>query len=303
MKSGRVLLALSILTRLGVILLLCGLALLPAYNNYKLAYNNSRLVELDSGKTARKSYELADTFFSKFGEPAEVARTNGGMTWSIRILGVPFTDPVAALSILSRGKVPALGFLLGLIVPMSLAFLFGRVFCAYICPASLLFFSIGRLRMFLSKWFLLPDITLDRGVAWGILAGGLVTAELLGHGIWILILPYFAIGQTLFHAIAMGTVSMTLIAILVFSTLDLLLGRNFTCRNLCPTGRLLGAAGQKSYFAVQRDAPKCLATCNICTETCPMNTNPKQDDVRDCTACGECLVACPAKCLSIRPRQ
>ncbi|NOY00086.1 MAG: 4Fe-4S binding protein, partial [Verrucomicrobia bacterium] len=169
MKSGRILLAISIISRTGVVVILCTLALLTHYHNLKTAYNHPRLVELSSGKTARFFYEQTDNFLSLFGEPEKAARTSGGMTWSIRLAGVPFTDPIAALSVLVKNRHWELGFALGLIIPLTLAFVFGRVFCSYICPASLLFFAISRIRKLLSPIFYFPDIKMNRGFSWGIL--------------------------------------------------------------------------------------------------------------------------------------
>lgn len=301
-RSGKTLLIISILTRFSVVFLLCFLALSTEYLNLKMAYNHPRLVELSSGKAMRTFYEAADRFYGLFGDPMRIAQKNGGMTWSIRIMGVPFTDPMAALSVLARNHSLPIGFALGLLAPLTLALLFGRVFCAYICPASLLFFSIARLRRALSRWLYFPEFSMNRGFAWGIMLGGLAAAVFLGHGIWTLLLPYFALGQTLFHGIAMGTLSVALGSLIVFACLDLFLGRHFTCRHVCPTGRLLGFIGRRSPVTIRREAPKCVSACNSCAEVCPMHISPKLDQTVDCSLCGECLVICPTQCLSIGKR-
>tara|TARA_B100000959_G_scaffold285576_2_gene360777 strand:- start:17963 stop:18919 length:957 start_codon:yes stop_codon:yes gene_type:complete len=303
MRSGRTLLVVSIITRAGVVLLLCFLALLTNYHNLKQAYNNPRLVELSEGRPMRVFYEKTDALFSAFGDPAEEAQKNGGMTWSIRIGGIPFTDPVAALSVLVKSHRWELGFGLGLIIPLSLALLFGRVFCAYVCPASLLFFTISRIRRLVAKFFWLPECSLHRGFCWGILAGGLITALWIGHGVWTLALPYFALGQTLFHGIAYGGISFSLGSLVVFGLLDLMMGRQFTCRYVCPTGRLLGAIGSRSVFALRHQAGDCVDTCTSCIDVCPMKVQPKFDETRDCSMCGECLTICPTRCLSIGLRK
>jgi len=299
MRAGRSLLVLSIFTRTGVIALLCLLAMLTNYHNLKRAYNLPRLVELSEGKNMRIFYEKTDEFFSRFGDPAEEAQKSGGMTWSIRLGGIPVTDPVAAISVLGKSLRWEMGFALGLIIPLTLALLFGRVFCSYICPASLLFFSISRVRSLIAKFFWLPEFSLNRGFCWGILAGGVVTAIWIGHGVWTLLLPYFAIGQTLFHGIAYGAISFSLGSIVVFGLLDLIMGKQFTCRYVCPTGRLLGAVGTKSLFALKRDESACLDACTSCIDVCPMKVRPKMDESLDCSMCGECLTICPTKCLSI----
>ncbi len=297
--SGMVLLLTSVVTRVGVLLLLCGIAWNTIYINFKVAHNNARLVELSAGSTTRFFYERAEAFFGLFGDPLLIAQSSGGMTWSIRLMGVPFTDPIAALTVLSRGHGLELGFALGLLVPLLLALLFGRVFCSYICPASLLFFTIGRLRRACRRFLLLPEITLNRGVAWGLLLGGLGATWLFGQGLWALLLPYLAVGHTLFQGLAFGVLSAGIGAILVFALLDMVFGSQFTCRNLCPTGRLLGAIGSRPLVRLHRHAPACPSRCNSCATICPMGVNPRADETRDCSLCGECLVVCPVNCLHV----
>jgi ferredoxin-type protein NapH len=304
--SGKKLLIFSVFTRTCVLMLLCLFALWTEYINLKTAYNNARLVELSAGsdsprygKVLRAFYENSEAFFSLFGDPVEVMQSNGGMTWFTRIMGVPFTDPVAGLSFFSQNFYLPAGFALGMLIPLLLALIFGRVFCAYICPASLLFFTIARLRKFLGKWLLLPDIQLNRGVAWGVLLGGLIMAAISSYGVWILLLPYFAIGQTIFHGLAFGVLSMTYIVILIFAFIDLCVGQQFTCRYLCPTGRLLGTVGQRALISIRRDESRCVKSCNACTAICPMKADPKIDQQLDCSLCGECISVCPSQCLYV----
>ena len=71
MRTGWIMLIVSILTRMGVVILLCLLALMTEYLNLKQAYNNPRLVELSHGPKARAAYEAADKFLGRFGDPLE----------------------------------------------------------------------------------------------------------------------------------------------------------------------------------------------------------------------------------------
>lgn len=171
------------------------------------------------------------------------------------------------------------------------------MFCSYICPASLLFFTISRIRRFLRTWFYFPQYHLSQGFSWGILGGGLFAAWQYGHGVWTLILPYFAMGQTIFHGIAFGTVGVSVFSLFFFSFVDLAFGYQFTCRYLCPTGRLLGFIGSHSLVSVRRDSTQCLEKCNVCAEVCPSGVSPKLDQTVNCNLCGECMMICPAQCL------
>ena len=296
---GRVLPIASVASRFAVLLLLFFLALMTDYVNLKQGYNNARLVELSEGKNIRRFYQGTDAVFSRIGEPLQVAQSNGGMTWSIRILGVPFTDPVAAASVLASHGRWTRDLAIGLLIPLSIMLVFGRVFCAYVCPASLLFFTIGRVRRYLKRWLLLPEFQPNRALAWGILAGGLTTAMIVGHGIWTLLLPYLAIGQVIFSGVAFGTLSVCAAAIATFATIDLVMGQQFTCRHLCPTGRLIGVVGARPLVSVRRDAEACISACTSCADVCPLQVSPKLDQTRDCSLCGECIAICPAKCLSV----
>jgi len=292
-----------VVTRASVLLLLVTFALWSEYSNLKLGYDRPRLVELAKGPVTRVFYEASDTVLGWFGDPAKVVRTNGGMTWSIRVMGVPFTDPVAALSLLTRYHRWTRGFALGLVVPLGLALVFGRVFCSYICPASLMFFGINRVRRLLGRIFYFPDLPSPRPLAWGVLVGGLVAAALYGHGVWTFLLPYFAIGQTIFNSVAFGVLSAAAVSILVFALVDLCLGSSYTCRTICPTGRLLGAIGRRAVVSVRRDASACLESCNSCEVVCHLKVSPKKDETVDCSLCGECLVVCPTRCLSVGRRR
>ena len=289
----------SIFTRFALLALLCCMALWTEYLNLKVGYGHARLVELSSGWGMRLFYQMSDGFFSLFGEPVAVAQSNAGMTWSIRLLGIPFTDPIALLSTVVAGGTPTLGFALGALVPLGVAVCCGRLFCSYVCPASLVFFAIGRLRRLLSGFFYFPELEMNRGLAWGVLAGGLGLAIFWGHGAWMLILPYFAMGQTIFHGIAFGALSVAGGSLVLFALLDLCLGHQFTCRNLCPTGRLLGSIGSRPLISIRRDADRCVDGCSTCAQVCTFRVDPRKDEVRDCSLCGECAVICPSACLSI----
>ena len=282
-STGKALLVLSVLTRFSVVLLIACLAMWTEYLNLKVGYNSARLVELSSGRAMRLFYEFSETLFGLFGDPVQVAQQNAGMTWSIRIFGVPFTDPIALMSMLVTERSAAVGFALGAVIPLGLAVALGRVFCSYVCPASLLFFTIGRVRQALGGLLYFPDVKLGRGVAWGVLIGGLGLAAIYGHGVWTLVLPYFAMGQTIFHGIALGSLSVSVASLLLFCILDLFVGFQFTCRNLCPTGRLLGAIGSRPLVSVRREAARCLDHCTVCADVCPFQVDPKVDQTQDCS--------------------
>jgi len=140
-------------------------------------------------------------------------------------------------------------------------------------------------------------------MAWGVMLGTLVLVLFYGHGVWSFVLPYFALGQTIFHSLIFSSLSVTVFALIFFVLLDLTLGNQFTCRYFCPTGRLLGVLGSKSIITVKRERERCIDSCQACNDVCPMDVKPKLDLTKDCSLCGECLVACPSQCLEIGKRK
>lgn len=293
------LMLLSVITRLSVLLLIALLASWSIYLNYKVGYNNARLVGLADGELAKAFYIMSDDFFSWFGDPVKAMQSNGGMTWSIRIAGLQVTDPIAATSVFVDNGYLSWGFFIGALIPLSFALLFGRVFCSYICPASLLFFTIGRIRRMLARLLYFPEFKIPQSFAWGVFCGGIILAVATTHGVWALILPYFGIGQTIFHAIAFGTMHVAVVSVLFFVIVDFVFGHQFTCRFLCPTGRLLGFLGSKPLISIRRDAAACISDCHTCSQVCTFDVDPKQDQTKDCSLCGECISVCPAACLSV----
>ena len=303
LSKGYRLLYLSLASRFTVLLILLLISLLSGFLNNKIGFNNARLVGLSSGPIAQFFYTITDFIFSFSDDTLELLQTNGGMTWYLRLFGIPFTDPIAAISLLLKSHSLPIGFGIGLILPLLVATLAGRLFCSYICPASLYFFSMARIRRILERYLLLPHLQLQRTVAWGVLAGGLIATWIFGHGIWALLLPYLAMGQTIFGAIAAGTISSMLISLLIYGGIDIVAGPNFSCRYLCPTGRLLGTIGSYAPITIRRDSSRCLERCTICNDVCPMGIEPRSDQTRDCSLCGECLILCPTGCLDIGYRK
>ena len=194
---------------------------------------------------------------------------------------------------------PAAMFLL--ISFLSIAFLFRKAFCSWLCPVGTLSEYLWRAgqqifpRNFqLPKWLDLPLRSLKY--------------LLLGFFVWAIAnmsagaieefmrSPYGAIADVRmlnFFRFLGGTAAIVLGVLVIASVLV----QNFWCRYLCPYGALLGLTSFLSPLRIRRSEPACI-DCAKCAKACPSNL-PVEKLVTiksaECTGCLECVAVCPAK--------
>ena len=256
-------------------------------------------------------------------------------TWTSRLGGYPVSrllelDPLVAVSTaLSTGYVYR--YLGWAIVIILLTFLFGRVFCNWICPYGTLHQFIG--------WLFNTNNAVKRieqnryrdlqYLKYGILIVFLIMASLGALQIGLLdpiVLMYR--GFTVFFApasdmlldtvssrtgfdakwldslkFAPGVTSRIFVGsfwaglfFLLFALLNLWIPR-FFCRFLCPLGAFLGVLSRYSLFRINRIVDKC-TDCNLCLTRCEGASDPQgQLRVSECFSCMNCLDDCPEDAL------
>jgi polyferredoxin len=259
-------------------------------------------------------------------------------TWTSRLEGYPVSrllemDPLVAISTaLSTGYIYRyLGWALGIIV---LTFLFGRVFCNWICPFGTLhqfvnylfniqpnskrieqnryhpaqYFKYAILVVFLIMaalgalqiGLLDPIVMMYRGFAtfvspaWNMLIGAIT--PLFGRaGIDTSWSDTLKFSPGGANRIFVGSFWVGL-WFLLFVALNLWKPR-FFCRFVCPLGAFLGVLSRYSLFRINRDVTKC-TDCNLCLTHCEGAADP-QSMVRksECFSCMNCIDDCPEDAL------
>ncbi len=192
---------------------------------------------------------------------------------------------------------PAAMFLL--LAFLSIAFLFRRAFCSWLCPVGTISEYLWRLGRRIGN-FRLPswlDIPL-RGLKY----------LLLGFFLWAVAgmspeaiasfmhTPYGLIADVkmLNFFRFMGTVGFVVLGVLVIASLFV---QNFWCRYLCPYGALLGLVSLASPLRIRRNRDACI-DCAKCAKACPAWLPvDRLNRVRsaECTGCLECVAVCPAE--------
>ncbi len=259
-------------------------------------------------------------------------------TWTSRIGGYPVSallelNPLVLISTaLATGYVyKALG--LGLIV-LVLTFLFGRVFCNWICPYGTLhqfvswLFDVHRTSERIRRNRYHPTQYLKYAIliallimaSLGVLQIGLLDPIVLMYrGLSTFVAPISdaVVDRGVGAAEAVGTgaefldglkfapgtasrifVGSFWIGLIFLILLALNLYRpRFFCRFLCPLGALLGALAGYSLFRINRIVAKC-TDCDLCLMRCEGACDPQARlRAAECFSCMNCIDDCPEDAL------
>lgn len=167
-------------------------------------------------------------------------------------------------------------------VIITASFLFGRLFCGWVCPQNL-FNELGR------QW----DQRFGRT---GAIALSFVVSLFGGFVVW----SYFSDGVDLLRRYVAGEMpagpSLFIVAFAIFFTAAMAWWRTAICRVACPYGHLQSIITNRETMhlkvinlAQNRDI---CATCGLCAEICHMEVDPRTQEQKHCVTCGDCLDAC-----------
>ncbi len=232
---------------------------------------------------------------------------SGSSPSAARPAGVEGWLPIAGLMNfkywLSTGRVPAThpaAFFLFLTF-ISIAFLFRKAFCSWLCPVGTLSEYLWRAgRQIVRRNFQLPlwfDVPL-RGLkylligffVWAVANMSPTAIEQFMHA------PYGVIADVrmLNFFRYLGQTAAIFLGVLVIASV---LIQNFWCRYLCPYGALLGIVSFFSPVRIRRTEEACI-DCAKCAKACP-SALPVDKLITiksaECTGCLECVAVCPAE--------
>ena len=271
-----------------------------------------RRLEKDHSQIYRRSFQGAFLLLNlwlgmKFYFWVRSMETGAVTANSHRPPGVEGWLPIAGLMNLKywllSGQVPkvhpAAMFLL--LTFLSMAFLFRKSFCSWLCPVGTLSEYLWRAgQKLLKRNFPLPrwlDLPL-RGLKY----------LLLGFFVWAISTmsvegirdfmqsPYGLIADVKMLNFFRHIGETGLIVLGVFAVASVFVP-NFWCRFLCPYGALLGLTSWMSPAKIRRNAETCI-DCAKCAKACPSSLPvDKLGSIKsvECTGCLECVAVCPAE--------
>ena len=286
--------------QLGALAFIVYTAFGSVWRNHKLAHNSERLVALIHGELWGFLYGTNEDALELFGESYQSSTLFLGFPWASRFLGVDLADPLLALGQLIRTGELHPSLLLGLIVPLGLAFVAGKFFCSHLCPMRTLFELGQSVRAGLCRLRVsLPSLRSEARFGGFVLLGGCLAVALSSTAIWLFILPYVSVGAGIFLLVTTGTATAFFAVVAFWFVVDVTVAPGFFCYNLCPTGFLLEQTGRFSVFRlIKRGEEPCPTGCSLCIRTCPYGLSARdRTHAPACDGCGRCAVVCPSQRL------
>lgn len=236
--------------------------------------------------------------------------------------------PLGYLESLVAGKTFVPRAFISFVVILVLIVVFGRVFCAWICPMPTLQRLIPGVRGRKRK----ADAQVAQGVSaceatadkpagkvrrvrfdsrFGVLLGALASAAIFGFPVFCLICPVgltFATVLLVMRLFAFGDVTWAVVVVPLVLLIEVVFLHKW-CGKFCPLGALISlVSGANRTLRPHVDDAACLFTskgvrCFACSKACPEHLDVRRPQLSEealgnCTKCRECADACPAKAIS-----
>lgn len=216
----------------------------------------------------------------------------GGL-WSFRIYQLSLSDPLAFVTSSVTSLSLDSKLFLSILIPLLLILIFGRSFCAWVCPYSM-FAEAGNGIVRLLKKFGIEYFRFDlpSHSALMFLILSLIGGFILSIPLTILIYPPRIITEAIYHIVITGTISSGLIFLLFLWIGELIFSPHLFCRRICPGGALMALLGKYHILRLKKDLSKC-DMCGVCDPACPYFLIPSLGKYPgECDNCGLCLSAC-----------
>lgn len=282
---------------LSLMLVFSMLVLLPflhLYQTYQAAHAYDLLAPAE-----KTIYDTMETLSSPFvNDPEKDLNLLKGTTWSATFFGIKLSDPLAVVGQISAGKTLYWPFIVTALIPVLATVVFGRFFCGWICPATLVYELNDNFVTWLRKAGLpVSRRKFDTRLKYLVLAIGIILSVITGTIAFAAMYPPAIIGREIYYAIALDGFGAGMVFFLLTLLFDLMVTRRGFCRYVCPGGALYSLLGRFRVLRIRRKVETC-NDCAKCNVVCQFGLDPMRDDFgQECNNCSACIAVCPTDAL------
>jgi ferredoxin-type protein NapH len=276
----------------SVIGLAAAIAVLSLYAHYRAA----RVIDdeqLMAGLQCESLTKGIHPYIERLDDPQALLDGNKGTLWSMQLMGINFTDPLAAVEMLAASKTAYGPLWLSVLIPVVLTLLLGKVFCSWLCPGYVLFEVAGKLRKLLRIAEIQPgNVTFSHANKYVFLVVGLAITAVVSTPLFALIYPPAVISRAM-HAWIFGTGLVGMLLLLGgIVAVEVLVSPRWWCRTVCPGGALYGLLGWARPLRIKLRRESCTG-CKDCIPVCEAGINPITESASiECDNCGVCIRHC-----------
>ncbi len=225
-----------------------------------------------------------------------------GWFQSIGIGNLWVVSPLEGLESILTAKFFYMPSLVGMVVPVTLAFLMGRVFCSWMCPIEFLSLLTDKILGLIPKWgkdlkYRKDLIRFAKYTLWFALVIELMVTMIIGYPMFVWWSPPGLVGRETMFYVFYKHITIEAVIVVIVLLMNLITRRMF-CRYFCPLGALLALLGRRRQLVIEYDALKCVG-CKMCDKRCPMGIKPSVGESQTvyCWNCAECVDACSTSAL------
>ena len=220
-----------------------------------------------------------------------------GTFYSISFWALDIVDPALLLQSILLTKSFYLTLIIAAIIPILLAALFGKVFCSWGCPYNFLSELVELFRKKVKKIDFVKNVNPKARNYWIVYGSIFLVVIITGVPIITFISMPGLITSQVADSIMFKTIGIEIFLVLVILIIEVLFAPRFWCKYACPVGATLALFHTKRSLRISYNSKQCancaVAKDRICNITCPLNLNPRGDNIYPyCYNCMECVDIC-----------
>lgn len=220
-----------------------------------------------------------------------------GNYYSFTIFGLEIIDPSVALQTILLSHQFYIPMLVGILIPIIFAFIFGRVFCSWVCPYTALFdfLEFVKSKLFKKKISKIQGTNPKAYWYWSIFGLILLLTIILSFPIISYMSAPGIISSNINFLIIGASLSLEFYLIGIILIVEVFSSKRIWCKYVCPVGSVLSIFRSPKTMKISYTDNECdcKGTISPCRISCPLNLDPKSESLYPyCYNCGKCIKVC-----------